>query len=177
MKKILMTGSALLTLFLATPATAAPDIQGYYIGAMGGYGELEANEFNESAASYGGYAGYSFGKDLAIESTFFTTANLADEGDVKARSVTLAAKLNHFFSPTYSMFIKIGVASTDVSAGIDDYSATGWMWGAGFNMAVTDNVNVRLGYEVILTDLEHDTSDDIIDSELANLYLGINYQF
>ncbi|MFT5705550.1 MAG: outer membrane immunogenic protein [Shewanella sp.] len=177
MNKLLLAGGVLFTLLQATSASAAPDIQGYYIGGMGGYSELSLDEFTESAASYGGYAGYSFGKDLAVESTFFTTANLADEGDVTARTATFAAKLNHFFSPTYSMFIKVGVATTEVSAGVDDYSASGWMWGAGFNMAITDNVNIRLGYEAILTELAHDSSDDVLDSDLANLYLGVNYQF
>lgn len=177
MNRLLLVGGALFALFQATSASAAPDIQGYYIGGMGGYSELDLGNFKESAASYGGYAGYSFGKDLAVESTFFTTANLADEGDVKARTITFAAKLNHFFSPAYSMFIKMGVATTEVSAGNDDYSASGWMWGAGFNMAVTDSVNIRLGYETILTELAHDSSDGVLDSDLSTIYLGINYQF
>lgn len=177
MNKLLLVGGALFTLLQVTSVNAAPDIQGYYIGGMGGYSELDLGDFKESATSYGGYAGYSFGKDLAVESTFFTTDNLTDEGDIKVKTATLAAKLNHFFSPVYSMFIKVGVATTEVSAVNDDYSASGWMWGAGFNMAITDSVNIRLGYETILTELAHDTSDDVLDSDLTNIYLGVNYQF
>ncbi|NRD74936.1 porin family protein [Shewanella sp. VB17] len=177
MKKLRLLSGIFFILLLSTSATAAPDIQGYYMGGMAGYSELSLNDANESASSFGGYAGYSFGKDLSFESTFFTTTDLGEESNLKAKAATFAAKLNHFFNPSYSMFIKVGVAKTQVESDQDDYSASGWMWGVGFNFAVTTHVNVRLAYEKILAELENSTINNVLESELSNVYLGVNYQF
>ncbi|MCG9696115.1 outer membrane beta-barrel protein [Shewanella sp. Isolate11] len=160
----------------STFATAIADIKGYYLGGMVGYTEFETSNIDDSAMNYGVYAGYYTSKNFALETTYVRTSDIVDNGDVDNNYVSLAAKFHHYFSNTYSMFIKAGVASMNLDSD-HNYDGIGWLWSAGFNMAFSNNINVRLAYEKIETDLEAPDLDDTMDSDLGNVYLGLHYQF
>ncbi|MCE9678133.1 outer membrane beta-barrel protein [Shewanella sp. AS1] len=174
MKTSLLLVLSLVSLFFSTSAAAIADIKGYYLGGLGGYSQYTEASSDESSFSYGAYGGYYTSKDFALETTYFRTGNLADNLD--ANYVSLSAKFHHYFSNTYSMFIKVGVASVDVN-GIYSYDGIGWLWGAGFNMALSKNINIRLGYERVMTELEAPGLVDTVDTDLGSAYLGVHYQF
>ncbi|QLE84808.1 porin family protein [Shewanella sp. Scap07] len=177
MKQFSVRVIAAAALLLSSNAMAAnvADIKGYYLGVLGGNGQLSAGDFDESAISYGLYGGYYFSKNFAVESTYILTDNFVEEGDVKAEQLSLSAKFHHYFSPMYSMFIKAGMAKTNLKA-TPDFDGTGWLWGAGFNVAFSNQVNVRLAYEMLYTDLENSASETL-ESDLGTVYLGVHYQF
>ncbi|GIU28968.1 membrane protein [Shewanella colwelliana] len=178
MKRSWLVVLSLVCCLVASSASAIVinDIKGYYLGALGGYSQLEAGEFDESAISYGVYGGYYFSKNFAVETAYVMTDNYVDVGDVTADHFSFAAKFHHYFSNTYSMFIKAGAASTKVKSDAD-YDGVGWLWGAGLNMAFSNNINVRLAYEMLYTDLDTNGVDERVESDLGNVYLGIHYQF
>ncbi|WP_110458574.1 outer membrane beta-barrel protein [Shewanella algidipiscicola] len=176
MKRTLILALTLMGAFTSSPASAVADIKGYYLGAMAGHSQLKAGEFDESALSYGVYGGYYTSKNFALETAYIMTDNYVDNGDVKANYISLAAKFHHYFNDTYSMFIKAGMASTQIDANTQ-YDGIGWLWGAGFNMAFSNKVNVRIAYEMVYTDLDTTGLDETVDSDLGNLYLGVHYQF
>ncbi|CAM3886736.1 MULTISPECIES: outer membrane beta-barrel protein [Shewanella] len=176
MKRVSLLALSLASLIVSGSAMAVADIEGYYLGAMAGHSQLEAGEFDESAISYGLYGGYYFSKNFAVESTYVRTDNFVDVGDVKANQLSFAAKFHHYFNDTYSMFIKAGIAATKVEAD-QDYDGNGWLWGAGFNMAFQNGVNVRVAYEMLYTDLDATGLTDQLDSDWGNVYLGVHYQF
>ncbi|WP_394200328.1 outer membrane protein [Shewanella waksmanii] len=177
MKRPTISAAAATALLLSSQSMAVnvPDIKGYYLGVLGGNAQLSAGDFDESAISYGLYGGYYFSKNFALESTYILTDNFVDDGDVKADQLSLSAKFHHYFSPMYSMFIKAGMAKTNVKS-TPDYDGTGWLWGAGFNVAFSNQVNVRLAYEMLYTDLEN-SANETLDSDLGTVYLGVHYQF
>lgn len=181
MKGMTLVALTLLGVFASTSAVAGPYHKGWYLGGMAGSGKLSAGDFNESAASFGAYGGYTFNKDFAIESTIFSTTNLAENGDLTAGSATIAAKLHHSVNKTYSIYLKLGLAATKVMAeddGMDeDFDGTGWMWGAGINAEVSEHINIRLGYESIYTEVDSDNMEENIEADLAMIYLGVDYQF
>lgn len=176
MKRTLILALTLVGAFTSSPASAVADIKGYYLGGMAGHSQLKAGEFDESALSYGVYGGYYTSKNFALEAAYIMTDNYVDNGDVKADYISLAAKFHHYFNDTYSMFIKAGMASTQIDANTQ-YDGIGWLWGAGFNMAFSNKVNVRIAYEMVYTDLDTTGLDETVDSDLGNLYLGVHYQF
>ncbi|ASJ96158.1 MULTISPECIES: outer membrane beta-barrel protein [Shewanella] len=176
MKRASLLALSLASLIASGSAMAVADIKGYYLGAMAGYSQLEAGDFDESAVSYGLYGGYYFSKNFALESTYVLTDNFVDVGDVKANQLSLAAKFHHYFDNTYSMFIKAGMAATKVDADLD-YDGDGWLWGAGFNMAFKNGVNVRIAYEMLYTDLDASGLEQQVESDWGNVYLGVHYQF
>lgn len=176
MKRTHMFALTLISALTSSSASAVADIKGYYLGAMAGNSSLEAGEFDESAISYGVYGGYYTSKNFALEAAYMMTDNYVDDGDAKANYISLAAKFHHYFNNTYSMFIKAGAASTKVDANLD-YDGVGWLWGAGFNMAFSNKVNVRIAYEMVYTDLDTSGIEETVDSGLGNIYLGVHYQF
>ncbi|MCG9712135.1 porin family protein [Shewanella insulae] len=176
MKRASLLALSLASLIASGSAMAAADFEGFYLGGLAGYSQLEAGEFDESAVSYGLYGGYYFSKNFAVESTYVRTDNFVDVGDVKANQLSVAAKFHHYFNDTYSMFIKAGLAATKVEADLD-YDGNGWLWGTGFNMALDNGINVRIAYEMLYTDLDATGLEQEIESDWGNVYLGVHYQF
>ncbi len=143
---------------------------------MVGYTQFDSNKIDDSTMNYGLYGGYYTSKNFALKMTYVWTNNIISYPDTDNNYLSLAARFHHYFSGFYSMFIKAGVASMNLDE-VDDYGGIGWLWSVGFNMVLNDNVNVSLAYERVETDLEVSEVDDIIGSDLGNIYLGVNYQF
>ncbi len=181
MKQTLTLLLVLTIAVISTSVAAVADIKGYYLGGMVGYTQFDSSNFDgnsidDSAINYGVYGGYYTSKNFALETTYVITSNIIDHPDTDNNYISLAAKFHHYFNHTYSMFIKVGAASMNLDT-TDDYDGIGWLWSVGFNLAFRNNVNVRLAYERVETELDTSGSDDTINSDLDNIYLGVHYQF
>ncbi|MDX1283183.1 porin family protein [Shewanella colwelliana] len=180
-KGLTLVALSITALLSSATAMAETDKTGFYVGGNIGSANLTVNQFDESAVSVGAYGGYNFTENFGLEGTLFTTGDLGDYGDIRAASFTAAPKFSYYFNDSISMFAKVGLTATAVAADEDgvnnDFSGIGWVWGLGLNAAVTDKLNVRVSYEMINADLEHNHFNEEIDSELSNISLGVHYQF
>ena len=181
MKGIPLAALSLVGLLTSSLAVAGTDTEGFYVGGTLGNANFSIGDFDESAISFGAYGGYQFNENFALEGTLFTTADFADYGGLYATSLTFAPKASINVNETFSVFAKLGVASTGMRSEEEgqnfDASGFGWIWGVGVNAAITEHLHIRVSYDYIDTELEFDEFDETIDSELSNLTLGLHYQF
>ncbi|MCL1058374.1 porin family protein [Shewanella gelidimarina] len=184
MKKISIVALAVLGLTTSHIASAETDRVGAYVGGQIGAFSADAEGDSESGQSYGAYGGYNFNEWFGLEGTLYITNNFVDEDfvDVYAAAFSVAPKFTWVINDTFSLYGKVGVAS--VAMVIDnpirdiDYSGFGLTVGAGVNAALTNNLNIRLGYDYTSAELDSDdfgTSD--FDIDLSNVTLGMHYQF
>lgn len=167
-----------------------------------------------SGTGFGVYGGYHFNHFFGLEASIFGSGDLGENDvDVTATSFTLTPKFTYQINDIVSVFAKFGVAMTtgDISefstysrsnadgsyenyykndADFDGYGVT---YGIGVNVSITEHLNMRLGYDVVKTDLDMDSSDSLsiegvvvyehhdrdknVDTKLSNFTLGMHYQF
>ncbi|MCL1094405.1 porin family protein [Shewanella kaireitica] len=184
MKKLSIIALAVLGLTTSTVASAETDRIGAYVGGQIGAFSAEVEGDSESGQSYGAYGGYNFNEWFGLEGTIYLTNDFVDNefASIHAASFSVAPKFTLVLNDTFSLYGKIGVASVAVVADSFirdvDYSGFGLTVGAGVNAAVTDKLNIRLGYDFTSADLDSDdfgTQD--IDMDLSNVTLGMHYQF
>ncbi|WP_345742555.1 porin family protein [Shewanella algicola] len=177
---------------LAAPAFANTDTHsstsdnnGFYIGGAINKTELGSGDTSGSAdaTGFGIYGGYQFNDWFGLESNFFA-ADVGEDGlDVVAGALTFTPTFTARFNETLSVFAKVGVASMAVV--VDGYgedftaSGFGFSYGIGLNAAITENLNLRLSYDMSKGDLDIDEYGyiDDIDTEIEQLALGLHYQF
>ncbi|WP_252007912.1 porin family protein [Ferrimonas sp. SCSIO 43195] len=184
MKRTIGSGLVLLAMLGSSAAMAAVDQTGFYVGGFVSSTTLEVEDFDKSEAGFGAYGGYNFNEWFGLESTLFVTSDykLEDEDEAYAAAFTIAPKFTAVINDTFSVYGKLGLASmlvsVDTRLGDQDFYGVGFMWGLGVNAALTDNLNLRLGYESMSGDLEHEDFSRIeIDTDLSQINLGLHYQF
>ncbi|PKG55453.1 porin family protein [Shewanella sp. Choline-02u-19] len=184
MKKLSIVALAVLGLAASNIASAETDRIGAYVGGQIGAFSADVEGDSESGQSYGAYGGYNFNEWFGLEGTLYITNNFVDEDfvDVYAASFSVAPKFTWVINDTFSLYGKVGVASVAVIMdGVFrdvDYTGVGLTAGAGVNAALTNNLNIRLGYDYTSADLDSDdfgASD--FDIDLSNVTLGMHYQF
>ncbi|ACJ27087.1 Outer membrane protein, putative [Shewanella piezotolerans WP3] len=184
MKKLSIVALAVLSLTASAYASAETDRVGAYVGGQIGAFSADVEGDSESGQSYGAYGGYNFNEWFGLEGTIYLTNDFVDNeyASVNAASFSVAPKFTLVLNDTFSLYGKIGLASvavvTDTFIRDVDYQGFGLTVGAGVNAAVTDKLNIRLGYDFTSAELD---SDDFgaqdIDMDLSNVTLGMHYQF
>lgn len=184
MNKLSILALGIAAIISSANAFATTDRTGFYVG--GEIGAIEAKEGGESESgqSFGAYGGYNFNDWFGLEATLYGTNDLADNdfASVNAAAFSVAPKFTVVLNDTFSLYGKVGVSSVAVvidSAFRDvDYSGYGVTVGAGVNAALTESLNLRLGYDYTNVDLD---SDDFgaadFDVDLSRFTLGMHYQF
>ncbi|NMH67165.1 porin family protein [Shewanella salipaludis] len=188
MKNLSIATLALLTLFATTQAAAETDKTGFYVGGAINNIKLDVvdSNFDEAGIGFGVYAGYNFNEWFGLESNLFVSGDLGDNhSDIGAGALTLTPKLTLQFNDVFSGYVKAGLASMAVveevsGEGDVDFSGIGWAYGLGFNAAVTEQLNIRLSYDITRGDLDSDDfyfDADNIDMKISQFALGMHYQF
>jgi opacity protein-like surface antigen len=182
MKKISLITLPLLSLF-ALPVIAENDHTGFYVGGAVNNVEFKVDDA-EKTTGLGIYGGYNFSHWFGLEANLFASGNLGDdEADVIAATFTVTPKFTWQFNDTFSGYAKIGLASMalaiDTPYSDTTFSGVGITYGVGLTASVTENLNIRLSYDVTRGDLESDDYNWVndLDSEIKQLALGLHYQF
>ncbi|WP_394148263.1 porin family protein [Shewanella atlantica] len=175
--------TAAMLLAATTPALAADDL-GFYLGGQVNHTSVEDNigTLDESAIGGGVYGGYNFNDTFGIEASFFLTDSFIDEMDLRIAAVTLSPVIRHAFTDSVTGYLKAGLIVNKTYSnddGVDeDYRGTGWLFGAGVDVTLTESLALRLSYEMSETDPEYSELEDYYaDISLKQFGVGLHYRF
>lgn len=148
MKKIAI--AALMSVFVAAPAFAADPA--FYIGVNAGSAKIDEPGF-ESTTAYGLLGGYSFNQNFAAEIAYtnFGSKDYFGVLTVKSDALSVSGVGSYPFNEMFSVFAKLGFASTklDASGAVGgSESNTDFTWGIGGQFNVTNQIGIRLGYDL-----------------------------
>lgn len=146
MKKIAIV--ALLTSFIAAPAMAADT--GFYAGVNVGSATIDSPGFSSTTA-IGALGGYNFNQNFAAELAYtdFGSKSYVGVPNVKSSAVSLSGVGSYPINEQFSVFAKLGVASTSMSAtGSPTTSKSDLTYGVGAQLNVNKQIGIRLGYDV-----------------------------
>lgn len=168
MKKTLL---ATLVLAAVSVPALAQDAQ-WYATLQGGKSKYDLDGLpgdNKDRAALIGL-GYKFSPQLAVEGGFADFGKINFSGVTgEARSVYVAAMLSAPVSDAFSVYGRLGVASTDRRVGVSYYSVkdrkTEGLYGAGLSYAFTKNVAGTLEYM------------KLSDSDVDAVTLGVKFSF
>jgi len=164
MKKIAI--ATLLTAFFAAPAVAAEA----YIGINAGQNKMDFSGVKASTA-IGVFGGYSFNEYIAGELAYvdFGSADVDGGGSVKGYATSIAAVGSWPLAKEFSLFAKLGYASTEVKDGTSE-SKSDVTYGIGGQYNATSNIGIRLGYDNYRV-------GDTTTKDSALTTLGVLYKF
>lgn len=174
MKKIII--AALLTAVVAAPAVAADMYVGVKLGNVN-YGYT--NVTNNSQAGYGLLGGYTINENFSMEAEYNSLGGFTGGTDtVKGSSIGVSGIGSYPFNPQFSLFGKLGIASTSLKITTPGFSAltvtnTGLAIGLGGQYNVSPEVGIRVGYDINKVGKEPTTTT----SAAGMLYLGGVYKF
>ncbi len=184
MKKLSIAAVSLLAIFASSNVAAANDHTGFYVG--GSLGQLKIKvEGSETGVGLGAYGGYNFNEWFGLEANMFVSGDLGDSNeDIGAGTFAFTPKFTYQINDTFAVYGKVGIASMAVVSRPDytrnqDFSGFGWAYGVGVNASMTENLNIRLGYDVVTGELDSEYSygQQNIDTDISNFALGMHYQF
>ena len=147
MKKFAMV--LLSSAFLAAPAVAAD----MYVGVNVGSAKIDYPGY-DTTTSFTLLGGYAFNENLAAEVAYSSFgskdyATLGGPVTVKSSAVSLSGVLSYPFNELFSVFGKLGFASTTLDGtGFPSESKSDLTWGLGGQFNVSQQVGIRLGYDV-----------------------------
>ncbi|MBR9728352.1 porin family protein [Shewanella intestini] len=189
--KSLSIAAAAVVISMSAPALAeqAPthnSDNGFYVGGSVSQMTLKDSDdhHSESGAGVGVYGGYQFNHWFALEANLAVSGDLNDNSDTDITAGTLAITpvFTYQFNDVLAAYAKVGVASMAVVADpnySDDitYSGIGFAYGAGIKAALTDNLYLRVSYDISTGNVEDDDSNDDFDVDIKQFALGMHYQF
>ncbi|ACA86193.1 porin family protein [Shewanella woodyi] len=184
MKTLTIAAASLLAIFASSNVAAANDHSGFYVG--GSLGQLKVKtEDSDNGLGFGAYGGYNFNDWFGLEANMYLSGDLGGNGyDLGAGTFAFTPKFTYQINDTFAVYGKVGIASMAVvyrpDRGIDeDFTGFGWVYGVGVNASITENLNIRLGYDIVKGDLdsEYSFSEQNVDTDISNFALGMHYQF
>ncbi|MPY21314.1 porin family protein [Shewanella psychropiezotolerans] len=184
MNKLSIVAASLLTIFASSHVAAANDNTGFYVGGSLGQLKIKAKG-SETGVGLGAYGGYNFNEWFGLEANLFVSGDLGDSNeDIGAGTFALTPKFTYQINDTFAVYGKVGIASMAVVSRPDnsrneDFTGFGWAYGVGVNASVTENLNIRLGYDVVTGELDSEYSNSFqnVDTDISNFALGMHYQF
>lgn len=142
MKKISIV--LLLSVFIAVPAFAADT--GGYAGLKLGSAEKSVSGTSERNGAFGVFGGYSFNPNVAVE-VGYTDLGTAASGIIKFTTWDFSAVGTFPVNQQFSIYGKLGLASTKEEALGDSATRSAATYGLGGQFNVNPNVGIRLGWD------------------------------
>lgn len=189
-KMIAFTAGSLAFSTAALPlaASAADNDSGLYLGANYGYVKVDgADEFDDDSDALQGVIGYRFNPYFSVEGSVIDFGDFGgDVGDVSTDGYTFALKGGIPLTESFGLYAKLGQLWWETDYNVLGYSGSeddeALFYGVGASFDVTDNVIVNLQYNWYDVDLSADeinanTVDDKLDSDLNYASLGLEYRF
>jgi OmpA-OmpF porin, OOP family len=144
MKKIAM--AVLLAAFVATPVVAAES----YVGVSVGQNDIDLNGIDKSTA-FSIFGGLAFNEFFAAELAYVDmgSADTIIPGySIDGRAISLAAVGSLPLTPDFSLFAKLGYASTKLEAtGGASETHGDYTYGVGAQFDVSKEVGIRVAYD------------------------------
>lgn len=175
--------TAAILLIAPTSAFAAKDL-GFYLGGQANNTSIEDNigTFDESAIGLGVYGGYNFNDSFGLEASIFATDSFVDEGDFRMAALSISPVVRHAFTDSVTVYLKAGLVINNTYSDDDDndesYKGTGWLFGAGVDVTLTESLALRLFYEINETEPESGELDMYYaDISLVQYGVGLHYRF
>jgi OOP family OmpA-OmpF porin len=167
MKKISI--ALLLSAFIAAPAVAADT--GYYAGVNVGSAKIDFPGF-ETTTSIEVLGGYSFNEYFAAEVAYtnFGSKDYPPSYNVKSDALSLKAVGSFPINEQFSVFAKLGIASTNINDTGYSQSKSDLTYGIGGQFNVNKQVGIRLGYDVY-------KATDVISLDQKNTSVGVVFKF
>lgn len=177
----LLTAGMLLA--ATTPAFAAKDL-GFYLGGQVNHTAVEDNIgiFDESAVGLGVYGGYNFNDSFGIEASIFATDSFVDEIDFRMAGITISPVLRHAITDSVTGYLKAGLVVNKTYSNDDDidedYRGTGWLFGAGVDVTLSEFLALRVSYEMSETEPENSELENYFaDISAKQFGVGLHYRF
>lgn len=142
MKKIAI--AALLSSFVAAPAFAADE--GFYVGVKAGSATKKVGGLSESNTAYGLFGGYAFNPNVAVE-VAYTDLGTMVLGLTKFSAIDASVVGTYPINQSFSVFGKLGVASTQEKLLGLSGSRTAATFGLGGQFNVNQSIGIRLGFD------------------------------
>lgn len=167
MKKIAI--AVLLSAFVAAPAVAADT--GFYAGVNVGSAKIDFPGF-ETTTSFEVLGGYSFNQNFAAELAYtnFGSKDYPPIYNVKSGAVSLKGVGSFPINEQFSVFAKLGLASTTINDTGYSQSKSDLTYGIGAQFNINKQVGIRLGYDVY-------KATDIIGVDQKNTSIGAVFKF
>lgn len=143
MKKIAIV--VLLSAVVAAPAVAA----GMYAGVSAGSAKINISGY-DSTTSFSLLGGYTFNENIAAEVAYsnFGSKDYPLGVTAKSSAVSLSAVGSYPINEQFSLFGKLGLASTTFDvAGVSE-SKSDLTYGIGAQYNVNKQIGIRVGYDI-----------------------------
>jgi OmpA-OmpF porin, OOP family len=142
MKKIAI--AVLLSVTVAAPAVAAD----MYVGVNIGSAKIDASNL-DSTTSFALLGGYTFNEYFAAEVGYTDFGSKDYSGfNLKSSAWSISGVGAYPFNEQFSVFAKLGVASTTTDTSGTSTSKSDLTYGIGGQFNVNKQVGIRLGYDV-----------------------------
>ncbi len=160
MKKIAL--AVLLSSFVAAPAFAANDL---YAGIKVGSANKKVPGTSESSTAVGVFGGYTINPNFAVEVGYTDLGKV--QSTISFTSFDVSALGSWPINQQFSLYGKVGLASTKEEAFGLSVTRSAPTYGLGGQYNVTPTVGIRLGWD------RHSFGDDVIwrkgDSDLVSV--------
>jgi OOP family OmpA-OmpF porin len=134
----------LLSAFIAAPAVAADT--GGYVGVKLGSANKDVPGASETNSAIGVFGGYSFNSNVAVE-VGYTNLGTVLLGNVKFTSLEASAVGTYPINQQFSLYGKLGMASTKEEGLGFSETRTAATYGLGGQFNVDPKIGIRLGWE------------------------------
>jgi len=137
---------AALFLFTAFAVPAFAADQGFYIGANVGSAKKAVPNASETNTAFGLFGGYSFNQYIAAEVGYVDLGKAASD-QIKFNAFYVTAVGSYPFNQQFSLFGKLGMASTkEEGLGLSE-TRSALTYGLGGQFNLNQSVGFRLGYD------------------------------
>ncbi|MFZ5523618.1 MAG: porin family protein [Pseudomonadota bacterium] len=145
MKKIAI--AVLLSAFIAAPAVAADTP--FYAGVNVGSAKIDFPGF-DSTTSFALLGGYTFNENFAAEIAYsnFGSKDYPGGFNVKSSAISISGVGSYPINEQFSVFAKLGFASTTVDDTGSSQSKSDLTYGFGGQFNVNKQIGIRLGYDI-----------------------------
>jgi outer membrane immunogenic protein len=199
MKRIVALSTLVLVASISA-ASAAPNFQGFYIGAQAGYGwedvtysgPLATKSFDPDGFVGGAYGGYNFQWDgwiAGLEGNFDyvdgkegDTFGIPDHFDANWEA-GVRARVGAFLGD-YLVYGAAGISWFDYdwnkNGSKDSHTQQGWTWGFGVEKQITSSLRARVEYRAGEYDSDHLSfpgSDRDVEPDSQAVMVGLAFTF